>query len=103
MVVPASRWGAVAVGSNAAICLTAIPLLSLPLLAAAVVGLRQGAPTRPGTTGAVAGLMAGSLAAALYATHCTDDSPLFVALWYGIALAMVTLAGWVSGRIWLRW
>ena len=34
------------VGSNSKICLTAIPLLSLPLLAAALIGLRHGAPAR---------------------------------------------------------
>ena len=35
------------VGSNSRICMTAIPLLSLPLLAAALIGLRHGAPARP--------------------------------------------------------
>jgi len=34
------------VGSNSRVCLTAIPLMSLPLLAAALIGLRHGAPAR---------------------------------------------------------
>jgi len=42
---------------------------------------------------AAAGLVAGGLSAALYATHCTDDSPLFVATWYTIAIAAVTVLG----------
>ena len=37
-----------------------------------------GVPTRPALAGAVAGLLAGGLAASFYAAHCTDDSPLFV-------------------------
>ena len=60
----------------------AIPLLSLPLLAGALIGLRHGAPARPAVAGAIAGMLSAGLAATLYASHCTDDSPLFVATWY---------------------
>ena len=70
------------VGSNSRVCMTAIPLMSLPLLAAALIGLRHGAPARPAVAGAIAGLLSAGLAATLYASHCTDDSPLFVATWY---------------------
>ena len=35
------------VGHNSMVCLSAIPILSLPLLAAAMLGLRHGAPSRP--------------------------------------------------------
>jgi hypothetical protein len=85
------------VGSNSRICLTAIPLMSLPLLAAALIGLRHGAPTRPAVTGAIAGLLSAGLAATLYASHCTDDSPLFVATWYTVATALVTAIGALAG------
>lgn len=94
--------GARLVGSNSRICLTAIPALSLPILAAALVGLRHGAPTRPALTGAAAGLMSAGLAATLYASHCTDDSPLFVATWYTIAIALVTAVGAIVGARVLR-
>jgi hypothetical protein len=80
-------------GSNSRLCLTAIPLMSLPLLAATLIGLRHGAPTRPAITGAIAGLLSAGLAATLYASHCTDDSPLFVATWYTIATALVAAIG----------
>ena len=53
--------------------------------------------------GAVAGLVAGGVGATLYAMHCTDDSPLFVALWYSLAVALVALAGAAAGRWLLRW
>jgi hypothetical protein len=53
--------------------------------------------------GAVAGLLTGALAATLYATHCPDDSPLFVALWYVPGMALVTLAGAAAGNGMRRW
>ena len=90
------------VGSNSRTCLTAIPLMSLPLLAAALFGLRHGAPTRPAVAGAIAGLLSAGLAATLYAPHCTDDSPLFVATWYTMATALVTAVGALAGSRVLR-
>ena len=90
------------IGSNSRICMTAIPLLSLPLLAGALVALRHGAPARPALAGALAGLISAGLAATLYASHCTDDSPLFVATWYPIATAMVVAAGALVGAKVLR-
>src|SRR6267142_2082622 len=91
-----------AVGGNSRVCLTAIPLMSLPLLAAALIGLRHGAPTRPALAGALAGLLSAGLAATLYASHCTDDSPLFVATWYTMATALVTAIGALAGSRVLR-
>jgi hypothetical protein len=90
------------IGSNSRVCLTAIPLMSLPLLAAALIGLRHGAPTRPAVAGAIAGLLSAGLAATLYASHCTDDSPLFVATWYTISTALVTAIGALAGPRVLR-
>jgi hypothetical protein len=90
------------IGGNSRICLTAVPLMSLPLLAAALIGLRHGAPSRPALTGAIAGLLSAGLAATLYASHCTDDSPLFVATWYTIATALVTAIGALVGSRVLR-
>jgi len=90
------------IGSNSRICLTAIPLMSLPLLAAALIGLRHGAPSRPALTGAIAGLLSSGLAATLYASNCTDDSPLFVITWYSIATAMVASIGALAGNRLLR-
>jgi hypothetical protein len=102
MLPQASTWSARLMGSSALLCLTSIPALSLPLLIAALIGLRHGAATRPMLTGAVAGLVAGGIAATFYAAHCIDDSPLFVATWYSIALALVALTGAVIGRWMLR-
>jgi len=90
------------IGTNSRVCMTAIPLLSLPLLAAALIGLRHGAPARPAVAGAIAGLLSAGLAATLYASHCTDDSPLFVTTWYTIATALVTAIGALAGSRVLR-
>jgi hypothetical protein len=91
------------VGSNSKICMTAIPALSLPLLIAALIGLRHGAPSRPALSGAIAGLLSAGLAATLYASHCTDDSPLFVATWYTLAVALMAALGALMGSRMLRY
>jgi hypothetical protein len=90
------------IGHNSRACMMAIPAMSLPLLAGALVGLRHGAPARPAVAGAIAGLVSAGLAATLYASHCTDDSPLFVATWYTIATALVTAIGALAGSKLLR-
>jgi hypothetical protein len=91
------------VGQNSRVCLMAIPVLSLPLLAGALIGLRNGAPSRPALAGALAGMLSAGLGATLYASHCTDDSPLFVATWYSIATALVTAIGALAGSRMLRY
>lgn len=91
------------VGNNAMLCLVAIPLLSLPLLAATLIALRRGATSRPAMLGAIAGLAAAGLAGTIYAAHCADDSPLFVATWYTLAAAAVAALGAIAGSRWLRY
>lgn len=101
--IPSAEWATRLIGTNARICLTLIPLIGLGPLAIFLAAMRQGAPTRPTLTGAACGLLAGGLAATLYAAHCFDDSPFFVATWYTLAIAILTIAGAVAGRYVLRW
>ena len=103
LAVPAAEWGQRLVGTNAMFCLKTIPFLSAAPLVAALLALRQGAPEHPSLTGAAAGLFAGAIGAALYATHCPDNSPLFVAAWYTLAIGFVGAIGAVAGRRLLRW
>ncbi len=103
IVLDPSEWRVRLVGDNAVACLLCIPLLSLPVLTATLTALRHGAPTRPRFAGVVAGLFAGGLGAFLYATHCPDDSPLFVAAWYPLAIAAVVAMGCVLANRVLRW
>jgi hypothetical protein len=91
------------VGNNSRYCLVWIPLMSLPLLVAALIGLRHGAPARPALSGAIAGMLSAGLAATFYASHCTDDSPLFVATWYTLATALVTAVGALAGSRMLKY
>lgn len=103
LVMPSSTWGARLVGTNWWYCLTVIPSLSIVPLAAFLIALRRAAPASPGLAGALAGLSAGAIAATLYASHCTDDSPLFVMTWYSLAIGLVTVVGYFAGRRWLAW
>jgi hypothetical protein len=103
MVLPRGAWLANLLGRNSLFCLVAVPLLALPPLAAFLLALRNGAPESPTMAGAFAGLAAAGIAVSAYALHCTDDSPLFVAAWYGLAVLFVTLTGAALGRLLLRW
>jgi hypothetical protein len=103
VVMPSAEWGTRLVGSNSLYCLSFIPLMGIGPLALFIATLRHGAPARPALAGAVAGLAAGGIAATLYAAHCTDDSPLFVATWYTLAIAVLTAAGAFAGRVFARW
>lgn len=91
------------VGKSAGLCTMAISLFSLPILGAVLLALRHGAPSRPAFVGALAGLMSSGLAATIYAAHCADDSPLFVAVWYTLATLLVTGLGAILGARMLRY
>lgn len=101
--VPRADWLVRLAGEHWQICVANMVLLALPMLAAILLGLRAGAPTRPSLAGAGAGLLAGALSATLYISHCPDDSPLFVAVWFTSAIAIVTLIGAAIGARVLRW
>ena len=90
-------------GKNALLCLTVVPALGLVPLALMLWTLRQGASTRPAWGGFCAGILAGGIAATFYAANCTDDSPLFVATWYPIAVGLLGVLGAVAGRFFARW
>jgi len=100
---PSDIWAAKLIGTNSLLCLTFIPLIGLAPLALFLLALRHGAPSRPAFSGALAGLAAGGIAATFYAAHCPDDSPLFVATWYTIAVLGLTLLGAIGARLAVRW
>ncbi|MEP9347361.1 NrsF family protein [Xanthobacter sp. KR7-225] len=103
LVVPPARWGAHAVGSYWLTCLTFGPVISLGPLALLLLALKRGAPDVPWRAGLVAGLAAGGIGTFFYAAHCPDDSPLFVALWYSLVVAMMGGLGALIGSRVLRW
>ena len=101
--VPESTWAARLVGTNSLVCLTFIPLIGIGPLALLLLALRHGASSHPVLSDAAAGLTAGGIAAAFYAWHCTDDSPLFVATWYTTAVAILAIAGGLAARRIIDW
>ncbi|SRR5665213_422246 len=101
--VPQAQWAGKLVGHNMRFCTAFIPLFSLGPLVLMLWALRRGAPANPARAGAIAGLVAGGIGAAFYAAHCFDDSPLFVATWYTLAIAFVTGLGALLGSRLLRW
>lgn len=101
--VPEAAWRQRLIGSNMLICLPMVPILSLAPLATLLWMLRQSAPASPALAGAAAGLVAALSGASLYAFHCFDDSPLFVATWYPLATLFVMAVGALIGRHLLRW
>lgn len=92
------NWPGRLVGSSSIACMSSIPLFSAPFLIASLLMLRKGATSRPMLVGAFAGLMSAGLGAAIYAAHCMDDSPLFVATWYTLAAALMAFIGAMIGR-----
>lgn len=100
---PVSTWRPIVANANTPTCIMSILLLGLPILGASLLGLRHGASLAPGRSGALAGLLSGGIAAALYAFYCDQDSPMFWALWYSAGIALVTGVGFVAGRRLLRW
>ena len=100
---PPMSWGERLVGTNMPFCLTFIPLLSIGPLVGLTLTQRYGAPARPRLAGSLAGLAAGGVAALFYASTCTDDSPLFVATWYTLAIGSVAILGHLLAPKLLRW
>jgi hypothetical protein len=101
--VPPDLWSVELVGTNSMVCLACIPLIGIGPLAVFLLAMRHGAPSRPAFAGAAAGLLAGGIAATFYAAHCTDDSPLFVATWYTMAIAGLAVLGAAGADRLARW
>lgn len=91
------------VGRNFHACMTIIPIFASAPLVATLAALRRAAPTNPMMAGLVAGILSGAIGGTLYGLYCPDDSPLFVAVWYTIAISIVAFAGAIAGRFALRW
>ena len=90
-------------GSTILPCLVSIPAISVSILAAMLWALRAGAVTDPRKAGLLAGLVAGGLGTMIYATHCTEDNPMFYATWYTLGILIVGGAGAAIAPRVLRW
>ena len=90
-------------GHSWLVCPWIVVLLSLPALLGGLLASRELAPTRPRLTGAVCGLLAGSVGALGYAWACTETGVAFVAVWYSLGIALSGLLGLILGPRVLRW
>jgi hypothetical protein len=100
---PTADRSAVVLGHSALPCVAAIAALSVPLLVALFVALRELAPTRLRAAGAAAGALAGGIAAAVYAIHCDEMTLPFVASWYVLGMAIPAALGALIAPRWIRW
>ncbi len=85
-VTPIAAWPSAALGFSPFRCVGLIVATSLLPIAALLQAMRPGAPARPGVAGAAAGLGGGAIGAMVFALYCPNDSVLFVAIWYVLAL-----------------
>ena len=98
-----AAWLASMTGRNGPVCMTYITLIGLGPLAIFLWILHGSAATRPAVAGSVAGLLAGGIGAFAYAAQCNDDSPLFVATWYSLAIAGLVALGAAGASRFARW
>jgi hypothetical protein len=73
-------------------CLKSVLGMGLPMAALFAFALSRGAPTRPMEAARMAGLAAGSWAAAVFALACPVDDPLYTLVWFTISVGLVALA-----------
>jgi len=98
-----AAWSGMIFGPQWAVCLICIPLFAVAPFASLIWALRKGAPTNLMRTGAIAGLVAGALGAAVFAFHHPGGSIPFIALWYGGSILLCALVGAITGSRLLRW
>ncbi len=84
-------------------CPLNIAVLSLPVFAPALWGMKGFAPTRPALAGAAAGLFAGAAGAVVYTFHCPELAAPFLGTWYVLGMLIPTALGAVIGPRVLRW
>jgi hypothetical protein len=99
---PEQRAGLI-LGATWKTCPFSIALISLPLFVATFWVMKGLAPTRPAWAGASAGLLAGALAALVYALHCPESGAPFIGIWYVVGIAIPAAVGALLGPRTLRW
>lgn len=100
---PAEQRLELILGETWKTCPWTIGALSLAPFIATLWAVRGLAPTRLGLTGAACGLFAGALAAFIYAFHCPELAPSFIAVWYVLGILLPTACGALIGPRVLAW
>ena len=99
---PAARH-AMVWGETWMVCPLNIASLAMPAFFAALWVVSRLAPTRTMATGAVVGLLAGTVGAAVYALHCPETGMAFLGIWYLLGMVLPAAAGAMIGPRILRW
>lgn len=81
------------------VSLTAAVGFAVPM----VLHLRRGATVAPERAAIVTGLAAGSLGVLVYSVHCPANHVAYIGLWYGLAIALATLAARLVIPRLIRW
>jgi hypothetical protein len=100
---PLGDYRRLVMGSTALVCPWLIVLLAIPILVTGLWTMRTMAPTRLTLAGTAVGLLAGSASAFVYAFSCDESAMPFVAIWYGLGIAITMLIGGAVGSRALRW
>ncbi|WP_439495016.1 NrsF family protein [Bosea sp. (in: a-proteobacteria)] len=100
---PVEHWSALVFGRYWRACLIAVPLYALCPLVILLILARRGAPIDGRLTGACAGLASAGLATVAYSVHCPDDAAPFLAVWYTLAIMIVTGLGALAFPRLVRW
>ncbi len=100
---PSAAWLSAAIGTAPFRCLGMIVAVSILPVVALLEAMRSGAPPHPTLAGAAAGLCGGAMGAGIFALYCPNDSVLFVAGWYVLALTISCALGAMIGARRLAW
>ena len=84
-------------------CVWKMVVLSIPPVIALGVMIRRGAPTDLAGTALAAGLSSAAWGAFVFVFACPSDDPLYIAVWYTIGCAIVTVLGRASLMRVSRW
>lgn len=103
VVTPRALWARAATGISPLTCLAMIIMTSLLPVFSLLWAARAGAPRYPGKAGAAAGLAGSSMGAWIFALYCPNDSALFVAVWYVIAMIIVAVCASIIGIRLIKW
>ena len=81
------------------LCATSIVVLAMPIMAALAVLMRRAAPVHPKDSALASGLAGSTLGALVFTACCPMNDPLYIAVWYSVAVVAVALAArWLLPR-----
>jgi len=100
---PSNARDSLMFGSSFNICVAAISIASLPVLAGVIWAFRALAPTRLALAGFIAGFSAGAAGAAAYALYCPETTASFLLTSYTPGMLIPALIGAAVGPRLLRW